>query len=95
MGSRCVELSEAFLEGFVWILLRGKLNESNYLGDISKVEGSHTVVELVRLEVTPLKANWASVWENQTLALSVQNSESLTVMALMLKGAVATGSDIM
>ena len=59
MGSRCVELSEAFLEGFVWILLRGKLNESNYLGDISKVEGSHrrTGAENKHCQLSKLEAS--------------------------------------
>ena len=41
-----VEFGEVFLVEFVRILLRGKLDEINYLGGISMVEGPNTVVEL-------------------------------------------------
>ena len=45
-GIQGVEFCEWFLEGFVRILVRGKLDEINYIGHIIWVEGSHTVVEL-------------------------------------------------
>ena len=45
-GVQGVEFCEAFLENFVRILLRWKINETNNLGGISMVEGFHTVEEL-------------------------------------------------
>ena len=41
-----LELCEALFEGFIRAVLRGILNEINYLGGVSPVESSHTVVEL-------------------------------------------------
>ena len=38
-------------------------------------------------------ANWASAWANQTQALYVQNSGSLTATALMLKETAALGPE--
>ena len=41
-----MELFEALFEGFIRAVLRGILNEINYLGGVSTVESSNTVVEL-------------------------------------------------
>ena len=74
----------------------GIFYQIDYIGSISTVESSCTVVEL---EDTFLMA---SAWANQTLALSIQNSGSLTATLLRSKKtealgaeAAATGSDIL
>ena len=41
-----MEFREAFFVGFIRIFLKRKLDEINYLGGVSTVESSNTVVEL-------------------------------------------------
>ena len=40
-----MEFHEAFLDGLIGVLIRGKLDEIYNLGGVSTVEGPHTVVE--------------------------------------------------
>ena len=81
-------------EGRIRFFQRGIFCYINYLGSMGFVEGCYKVIKLGEVEVTPLMANWALASANQTRALSVQNSGSLTVTALTSKEAAATGSGL-
>ena len=86
-----VKLGEAFLEGLIGIFLGRELDEIHDLGCISTVESAHAVVKLCNNGSYPLD-DWASVWANQTLALSAQTSGSL--MATALRSKVSIEADV-